>query len=181
MKVYIVTSGEYSDYQIEKVFLDKAKAEEYSKKATTDHYGESYDVEEFDTDDNMDMSRMPYQVKFYNGEWDIRHEPYRTKNCDVNLFSYSPQKSEYIPNDIVTHSDEGIIYCHHYLLVDCKEEDILFRPEEFVMFLYAKSQEAALKIAHERLGAIKEISLSKKFKRDKWYTFPSYQEHEKEI
>ena len=31
MKVYIVTSGTYSDYMIQKIFLDKDKAEEYRK------------------------------------------------------------------------------------------------------------------------------------------------------
>lgn len=180
MKIYIVTSGEYSDYHIERVFLDKEKAETFSKKATTDHYGENYVVEEFDTDDEMNMSRMPYHVKFYNGEWDVRYDQYATKNCDVNLFCYAPQISRPIPDGVETRSDCGIIYCRHYFLSDCADEDIIFKPEEFQMYLYAKDQEAALKIAHERLGAIKEIALAKKFDECKYYTFPSYQEHKRE-
>lgn len=52
MKVYIVTSGEYSSYGIERVFLDKEKAELYARLHKTG-YGE-FQVEEHDTfDDNI--------------------------------------------------------------------------------------------------------------------------------
>lgn len=44
MKLYVVTQGEYSDYHIEKIFLDKDKAENYAKY----HRAE---VEEWETDD----------------------------------------------------------------------------------------------------------------------------------
>ena len=44
MKVYVVTAGEYSDYHIERVFLDKDKAHRYSNV----RYG--MNVEEHDTD-----------------------------------------------------------------------------------------------------------------------------------
>lgn len=46
MKIYIVTSGSYSDYQIKRVFTDKAKAEEYSKWCY-----DSNGVDEWDTDE----------------------------------------------------------------------------------------------------------------------------------
>lgn len=180
MKVYIITSGEYSDYHIEGVFLDKKKAEAFSKKASTDHYGANYDIEEFDTDDEMDMSRLPYHVSMYDRKWEVRYEGYEAKNCDVNLFNYSPQISRPIPDGVKPHALNNIIYCNHYFLNDCGDEDIIFKPETFDMYLYAKDQEAALKIAHERLGAIKEIAIAKKFDKDKYYTFPSYQQYERE-
>ncbi len=56
MKVYIVTSGIYSDYCIERVFLDKEKAEEYAKWVR-----DSNDVEEFDTADDC-FNRKQYVV-----------------------------------------------------------------------------------------------------------------------
>ncbi len=42
-KVYIVTSGSYSDYKIEAVFTDKELAGEYQRRG-----GEDYDVEEYE-------------------------------------------------------------------------------------------------------------------------------------
>ena len=55
MKIYIVTCGEYSDYHIDKVFTDRAKAEEYRKWCY-----EANDVEEYDTEDDYHID------KFYN-------------------------------------------------------------------------------------------------------------------
>lgn len=45
-KVYIVTSGEYSDYTIEVVFSTRKKAKEY-----VDAYGSDYRIEEYPVDD----------------------------------------------------------------------------------------------------------------------------------
>ena len=45
-KVYIVTSGEYSDYHIDAVFSTRKKAEEY-----VDAHGSDYRVEEYPVDD----------------------------------------------------------------------------------------------------------------------------------
>lgn len=58
-KVYIITSGEYSDYGIEKVFLDEAKARKYAEwhKDTT--------VEEYDlSDDEISIPCYRVQIKF---------------------------------------------------------------------------------------------------------------------
>lgn len=54
MKVYIVTMGEYSAYHIERVFLDKEKAEHWAeaqKDFTQPDYEEDIQVEEFETSD----------------------------------------------------------------------------------------------------------------------------------
>ena len=56
MKVYVVTSGEYSDYMIRKIFLDKDKAEEYRK-----WLSDSNDVEEYDTSDE-DVINKQYKI-----------------------------------------------------------------------------------------------------------------------
>lgn len=52
MKVYIVTHGSYSDYRIDKVFLNKKKAERYVETAR-----KGYDeprIEEYETHDDKD-------------------------------------------------------------------------------------------------------------------------------
>ena len=49
MKIYIVTSGAYSDYRINAVFSTKENAEKFTKL-----YGVGdYDIEEFEVDDEM--------------------------------------------------------------------------------------------------------------------------------
>ncbi len=53
MKVYIVTTGSYSDYTIEKVFTDKAKAEEYKE-----WLYDSNDIEEYETEDDFEVSKF---------------------------------------------------------------------------------------------------------------------------
>lgn len=50
MKVYVVTSGEYSDYHIDGVFDDLNKAEIYVA-TIEDKYGDNARIEEFDTEE----------------------------------------------------------------------------------------------------------------------------------
>lgn len=52
MKVYVITAGEYSEYHIERVFLDKEKA--YRFAAVNRHIAaiNNYRVEEYDCDDD---------------------------------------------------------------------------------------------------------------------------------
>ena len=45
-KIYIVTSGEYSDYTIERVFSTKEKANEFIQQHGTDYRIEEYVVDE---------------------------------------------------------------------------------------------------------------------------------------
>lgn len=45
-KIYIVTSGDYSDYSINAVFSTKEKAEEYVQQHGTDYRVEDYDIDE---------------------------------------------------------------------------------------------------------------------------------------
>ena len=60
-KVYLVKAGEYSDYYIERVFLDKEKAERYAqlRRYTSDING----VEEYELSDDMVMMSR-YFVEF---------------------------------------------------------------------------------------------------------------------
>ncbi len=50
MKVYVVTSGEYSDYHIDGVFDDLNRAEIYAA-TIEDKYGDHVQIEEFDTEE----------------------------------------------------------------------------------------------------------------------------------
>ena len=52
-KVYVVTSGEYSDYRIVKIFTDKAKAEKYAELyQKTDCWADNTQVEEYEIYDD---------------------------------------------------------------------------------------------------------------------------------
>lgn len=51
MKVYVVTRGSYSDFSIEKVFLDLNEAEKYCA-VHNDDYLDTPIIETYDTDDN---------------------------------------------------------------------------------------------------------------------------------
>lgn len=78
MKIYIVTSGSYSDYGIEKVFTNKDKAEEFAKWCP-----DSNGVDEWDTEDELNVEkyyRIVCQYKMYdNGKSEA---PYITVyNC----------------------------------------------------------------------------------------------------
>ena len=53
-KIYIVTSGEYSDYTIDAVFSTKEKAEEYVQQ-----YGTNYRVEDYDIDEEINECLIP--------------------------------------------------------------------------------------------------------------------------
>ncbi|MBR6289301.1 MAG: hypothetical protein IKR19_08200 [Acholeplasmatales bacterium] len=60
-KVYIVTSGSYSDFSIDKVFLDENKAELYKDNMNKTSGHNDYIVEIYDTfDDNITDSNMKY-------------------------------------------------------------------------------------------------------------------------
>ncbi len=53
MRIYVITSGEYSDYRIETVFTDKRKAEIYA--ATHSANIEEYEADECQVSSNTDV------------------------------------------------------------------------------------------------------------------------------
>lgn len=65
MKVYVVTSGCYSDYCIEKIFTDKQKAEEYKEWVV-----DANDVEEYETSDDL-MYNKYYKIIVTHTERDM--------------------------------------------------------------------------------------------------------------
>ena len=69
MKVYIVTSGEYSDYSIRRVFTDKERAELYCAMHEEEYY-DPYIAEEWETDDVEIDTAKPYMRR-----WDANISP----------------------------------------------------------------------------------------------------------
>lgn len=64
-KAYIVTSGEYSDYHICAVFLDKSTAEEYVKRFnSSEGCYDAAGISEWDI-----LSEVPHVVVVYNKAW----------------------------------------------------------------------------------------------------------------
>ena len=94
MKVYVVTSGTYSDYMIRKIFLDKDKAEEYKE-----WIPDSNDIEEYDTSDE-DIIDKSYQVridlKWYpSKEEKLFARAWKTCEATFNYNYYSSYRGEW--------------------------------------------------------------------------------------
>ena len=55
MKIYVVTAGEYSDYHIERIFLDKEKADNFCKYHSGDNifWEDTMRVTEYETSDDI--------------------------------------------------------------------------------------------------------------------------------
>lgn len=128
MKIYIVTSGCYSDYGIDKVFTDKQKAEEYAE-----WLEDSNDVEEYETDDNVSFEKLHnihVQMKVYdNGKEDLSYRVYKTKDkCNSYTYLSDYHKyggdyiditlSRYVTNENFNISTNDIwIYCSNYYCI----------------------------------------------------------------
>ena len=75
MKVYVVTTGAYSDYTIEKIFTDKAKAEEYKE-----WLYDSNDIEEYETEDDFVVVDKFYKITV---TYDVHDNHDTTPNVNV--------------------------------------------------------------------------------------------------
>ena len=62
-RVYVVTSGEYSNYQIEKIFSDRVKAHMYSL-LNPDRRVETYDVDDMELNVVSDYLLVSYDYKY---------------------------------------------------------------------------------------------------------------------
>ena len=93
MKVYVVTSGIYSDYRIERVFLDKNKASEYAEWLRDNHVT----VEEYDTSDD-DTIKKQYKVR-------IELKWYPNKKENLIARSWKDCESDYNYNCYMNYSD----------------------------------------------------------------------------
>lgn len=92
MKVYVVTSGTYSDYMIQKIFLDKDKAEEYRKWLPN-----SNDIEEYNTSDD-DVINKQYKIRI-----DLKWYPNKRENLIAR--SWKDCQSDYNYNYYSNYDD----------------------------------------------------------------------------
>lgn len=92
MKVYVVTSGTYSDYMIQKIFLDKDKAEEYRKWLPN-----SNDIEEYNTSDD-DVINKQYKIRI-----DLKWYPNKRENLIAR--SWKDCQSDYNYNYYSNYND----------------------------------------------------------------------------
>jgi hypothetical protein len=58
-KIYIVTSGEYSEYGIDAVFTTKEKAVDY-----VEQHGTRYDIEEYNLDEEVEKKTQLWCIEF---------------------------------------------------------------------------------------------------------------------
>lgn len=81
MKVYVVTSGCYSDYTIRKIFTDKQKAEDYKEWII-----DANDVEEYDTADDLSYDKYYKIIVNYTERIDNKNTPLeiRIEKCLSN-------------------------------------------------------------------------------------------------
>jgi hypothetical protein len=99
-KIFIVTSGEYSDYHIEGVFSTKKLAEEFAAKG-------SGNVEEYDLDARTkDQVREVFCVEIDLHTGEINREDSVERLCgdrytEVNIYGY-PSRSRIIAGSVVS-------------------------------------------------------------------------------
>lgn len=112
MKIYIVTSGIYSDYRINRVYIDKNKANEYAEWLGSDHVT----VEEYDTSDNDYINKqycVRVTLKWYkNKKEKLSTNSYRDCESDYNYNSYINWLYE--EELVVVRTVNGVNFDEHY-------------------------------------------------------------------
>lgn len=103
MRIYVITEGDYSDYHICGVAIEKEKAEEI-KQLNTDSLHEAY-IEEYDTDDYYVEKGRFYQVHLYNSNVSVS-ETFVTSVSDRNDVRISLAKNP-----------------HYYVVVKAMDEE----------------------------------------------------------
>lgn len=78
-KIYIVTSGEYSDYGIDAVFTTKENAVEY-----VEQHGTDYNIEEYNLDEEVVKETKLWFIEFEIESQEIKHASPTTYNIDKN-------------------------------------------------------------------------------------------------
>ena len=81
MKVYIVTSGSYSSYEIRRIFSSKDKADQFIKLHNPflewySKYNEYVEVFDIDKEDNMPKDGYPLSRIYMNKDGDVIHKEF---------------------------------------------------------------------------------------------------------
>ena len=130
MKVYIITSGEYSDYKIDAVTLDKEEAERMVNVFPQEQ------IEEYDTDDFPKI---------------LTNDPY------WNCVYYLPTRN--MSGEIIYNESIEIYQEDYYYVYDLKELNKVINetkidgsPYGFRMYIQAKDKEHAAKIFYDKVA-----------------------------
>ena len=87
-KIYIVTSGEYSEYHIDAVFSTKELADDYIQQNGTD-----YGIEEYNLDEEIDRSTKLWMVKFDIKDGKLKDA--HVEDCEEDKFRDTCKVSDY--------------------------------------------------------------------------------------
>lgn len=112
-KIYIVTSGEYSDYSIDAVFSTKKKAEEYIQQ-----YGTDYTIEEYDLDKEVEKKERLWKIEF-------------DKNGVAKAYTQSCLINEKADTCYVSVLWNGECYIHFYVNADSMDRAIKIARERY--------------------------------------------------
>lgn len=131
-KIYIVTSGEYSDYCIQAVFSTKKKADEYRQQ-----HGTAFSIEFFDIDEEVKKETKIWRVI-------MRFDNFKVFECTAGLWGNG--WGAHMKDTFDYWLDwEGIGYIRLYLEADCMDRAIKIASERIAQIkankdmLYAKA------------------------------------------
>jgi len=122
MKIYVITSGCYSDYTIEAVTDDKEKAEFFKLKYSTE-YKEAY-IEELDTDD--------YKIEGKPDKLYWKVNLYKKEKPDARCFLSG--KERFIVQGTYGHLCESVV------IAKTEEQAIKITRDKYAQYLYEKME-----------------------------------------
>lgn len=128
-KIYIVTSGDYSDYTIDAVFSTKEKAEEYIQQ-----HGMDYRVEDYDIDEEVKKETKIWSIK-------MRFDNFEVSECIGD--GWCSHRKDTFDYDFDNWAKIG--YITLYLEADCMDRAIKIASERIAQIkankdmLYAKA------------------------------------------
>lgn len=131
-KIYIVTSGDYSDYCIQAVFSTMKRAQEYRQQHGTD-----FSIEIFDIDEEVKKETKIWRVV-------MRFDNFKVSKCTAGLWGNG--WGSHMKDTFECWFDcEGIGYIRLYLEADCMDRAIKIASERIAQIkankdmLYAKA------------------------------------------
>lgn len=93
MKVYIVTKGCYSDYEIEAVFTSLRKAELYVAGCKNNKYSNDFDIEEYETADEKITDNHEVIGYLFRAKWNP-HEGWVVPNYLCGELQFEPKSKK---------------------------------------------------------------------------------------
>lgn len=113
MKVYILTTGEYSSYRIEKVFTDRKKAEQAVAAYNDTHNYDEYKLEEYDSSDaEIESNKVPHKV--YGALIDLKRKHPLVNRIPSYTFRDKSWATEYFYNIIADTYAEAVRIAEDY-------------------------------------------------------------------